>query len=141
VHADDRRPVKGNARAKDEPEKSLPGQKDMLNRKKMKASPARGSHPRAKKPVTPAAKSAKPRKRFVLPPAKHKTVSPPPPAPVVVGKSNGHAKLSAKLALKEHAAAAKKENPPGGATPLTNYTTQSGIDLTETINTLLHLAQ
>ena len=74
------------------------------------------------------AKSLVARRRFVLPSAKRKAALPAGP-----GKTNGHAKVEPKVDPKAASPAAQ--------VPLTGNTTQSGIDLTETIKTLLHLAQ
>lgn len=94
----------------------------MLNRKDTKS----GSGSRTGK----ASKPASPRRRFVLVSAKGKT---PPPAAPTTSKANGHAKGEAKPETKgEHA------HLPAGITVNPHA---SGIDLTETVKTLLHLAQ
>jgi RNA polymerase primary sigma factor len=93
----------------------------MLNRKETKSG---ATAPRSGQ----AGKQARPlvaRRRFVLPSAKRKST---PPA-----NTNGHARMEPKTDARSAAAPA--------SVPMVGNTTQSGIDLTETIKTLLHLAQ
>jgi len=93
----------------------------MLNRKDIKsAGSVRGSK---------AAKSPLARRRFVLVSAKTKAA----PAPPVAPKANGHAKTDAKPEI--------KATHPGVPAGITVNPNASGIDLTETVKTLLHLAQ
>jgi RNA polymerase primary sigma factor len=97
----------------------------MLNRKDIRSgSIASRSRQGAKR----ASKTLVPRRRFVLPGAKRKSAS-----PATSEKANGHPKAETKTD--------SKPSTPASQVPLTGNTTQSGIDLTETIKTLLHLAQ
>jgi RNA polymerase primary sigma factor len=94
----------------------------MLNRKDVKSgSRARGSK---------AAKSPLARRRFVLVSAKTKSA---PPVPPVAPKANGHAKTDPKPEA--------KPTHPGVPAGITVNPNATGIDLTETVKTLLHLAQ
>ncbi|MSU59082.1 MAG: RNA polymerase sigma factor RpoD [Pedosphaera sp.] len=101
----------------------------MLNRKGIKSS---RSEPKLRK----GTKTAKPpvlRRRFVLTSAKLKAAPAPDTHAKANGKSNGHAKIEGKPDVK-------------GATPAIHAgvivnPSASGIDLTETVKTLLHLAQ
>jgi RNA polymerase primary sigma factor len=97
----------------------------MLNRKDIRSGAVASRSGRGSKR---AAKALVARRRFVLPSAKRKSA---PPA--VQGKANGHAQIEPK--------ADPKPVSPASPVPPTGNTTQSGIDLTETIKTLLHLAQ
>jgi RNA polymerase primary sigma factor len=94
----------------------------MLNRKNNKSGSGRpsGNKRPAKTPPPPAA-----RRRFVLPGAKRKENSAAPST-----NGNGHLKSAPKADLK----AGHHANPP-------THSTASGVDLTETVKTLLHLAQ
>jgi RNA polymerase primary sigma factor len=108
----------------------------MLNRKAAKQRPASSAKPK------PAGKTILAKRRFVLPSAKKKAPTPPAPEP----KSNGHTKATLKLhdnkaTLKHQESKAAAPGQPPAAPVLVNNTTTSGIDLTETIKTLLHLAQ
>jgi len=108
----------------------------MLNRKAAKHKTA--SHAKVK----PAGKTFLAKRRFVLPSAKKKSPAPATPEP----KSNGHTKATLKLhdnkaTLKHQESKAGAPGQPPAAPVLVNNTTTSGIDLTETIKTLLHLAQ
>jgi RNA polymerase primary sigma factor len=104
----------------------------MLNRKPAKHRPTGSAKPK------PAGKTILAKRRFVLPSAKKKTLPPTAPEP----KSNGHTKAT--LKLHDNKATQKQQENKGQAAAapvLVNNTTTSGIDLTETIKTLLHLAQ
>ncbi|TAL04940.1 MAG: RNA polymerase sigma factor RpoD [Verrucomicrobia bacterium] len=109
-----------------EPKVARSGQKTMLNRKATKSHAPKAAAKRSAKPVAPA-KDLKARKRFVLPSAKLKSVA------------QAHADSKAK-ANGQPKVEGKPQMPAPGA-PIANATTTSGIDLTETIKTLLHLAQ
>ena len=97
----------------------------MLNRKATKPA----GTPRAVK----ADKSQTPRRRFVLVSAKTKAATPPSPAPPASSKANGHPKTETKPGVNP-----LHPNIPAG---ITVNPSASGIDLTETVKTLLHLAQ
>src|SRR5688572_21340485 len=99
----------------------------MLNRKDIRSG-AVASRPGHGSKRTGHSKTLVPRRRFVLPSAKRRAVP-----PVGQSKTNGHAKVEPKTD--------PKLATPASQVPLTGNTTQSGIDLTETIKTLLHLAQ
>ena len=108
----------------------------MLNRKTIRPANVAAGSARADK-RSKSAKAPPLRRRFVLPSAKRKSVA-DLPAPV---KTNGHAPTETKPHLKAPAAA-------GQATPATppkatiNVNPSAGpMDLTETVKTLLHLAQ
>ena len=102
----------------------------MLNRKGIK--PTKGGA--AQRAVSKAAKGPVVRRRFVL--ARAKTETPPLPSESngkAVPKSNGHPKPAPTVDPK-----AAGSNIPAGVTVNPNAV---GIDLTETVKTLLHLAQ
>src|SRR5690242_13723126 len=112
----------------------------MLNRKGTKSANVKSSRKEAVKPAKPAAPV---RRRFVLSSAKTKAAAPAahPPSPAPhhpaaptngKGHGNGHMKSDGKIM-------SKSGNPiPAG---INVSPTASGIDLTETVKTLLHLAQ
>jgi len=102
----------------------------MLNRKDIKAAPPQGGARRGDK-RTATTKALVARRRFVLPSAKARgNYQPKPEAPA---GTNGHGKTQTVSDSKTSARSAQ--------VPATGNTTQSGIDLTETIRTLLLLAQ
>jgi len=109
----------------------------MLNRKATKQRPASSAK------VKPAGKTILPKRRFVLPSAKKKL--PTPPAVPAEPKSNGHTKATLKLHDNKATLKHQENKAAAGQAPvapvLVNNTTTSGIDLSETIKTLLHLAQ
>ena len=106
------------------------------------------SNRKAARPKTITGSKAKPpgrtilaKRRFVLPSAKKKS---PPPASEP--RANGHTKATLKLhdnkaSLKHQESKTAAPGQAPAAPVLINNTTSSGIDLTETIKTLLHLAQ
>ena len=108
-----------------EPEQAEEGLNFMLNRKDIRSGTIAS---RVRREGKRRGKALVARRRFVLPSAKRKSA---PPASQ--GKANGQLKAEPK--------AEPKPTGPAGQVPLTGNTTQSGIDLTETIKTLLHLAQ
>lgn len=98
----------------------------MLNRKSTKPSPRSSrSHGSNKQSGRDA------RRRFVLPSVKKKERSAPVP-------TNGHSKIS-KAPQKSEIKPANATAAPGTVQPA--HSTASGVDLTETVKTLLHLAQ
>jgi RNA polymerase primary sigma factor len=105
----------------------------MLNRKAIRPAPAAAGAVHADKRGKPA-KAPALRRRFVLPSAKRKSNA----EPETPAKTNGHAPAEAKPNLKPSVAAAPATPPK--ATINVNPSAGS-MDLTETVKTLLHLAQ
>ncbi len=107
----------------------------MLNRKGIKSSSG-GSAPRRSGKDVKNVKSPANRRRFVLTGTKTKIAPVAPPVSAKPnGKSNGHGKTDVKTDPK---VTASGFTVPAG---LTVNPSASGIDLTETVKTLLHLAQ
>jgi RNA polymerase primary sigma factor len=103
----------------------------MLNRKGIKSADKHAaSVRRAGKPE----KGTTPRRRFVLTSAKTK-LSPPPPGPAA--RTNGQSAGNGRPAPLAESKVGGAVIPPG----ITVNPTATGIDLTETVKTLLHLAQ
>jgi len=105
----------------------------MLNRKGIKLGRAESKV----RKTTPVTKAPVTRRRFVLASAKMKSLKAPPVPDTngkANGKSNGHGKTDAKPV---DVKGAKPAIPAG----VIVNPTASGIDLTETVKTLLHLAQ
>ena len=104
----------------------------MLNRKDIKSSSVVSSSRPGGKGAT-SAKGFVARRRFVLPSAKRK----PAPIPESNGKTNGKTNGQGKADPKLDPKAGGTSHPAG----ITVNPSAAGIDLTETVKTLLHLAQ
>jgi RNA polymerase primary sigma factor len=107
----------------------------MSNRKAVRPKTTTGSK------TKPPGRTILAKRRFVLPSAKKKPASPAPEP-----RTNGHTKATLKLhdnkaSLKHQESKTASPGQAPAAPVLVNNTTSSGIDLTETIKTLLHLAQ
>lgn len=104
----------------------------MLKRKQARSVPAASRSNRSAKKVAPAKTPPPPRRRFVLPSAKRKVVAEETPA------TNGKPVTAAPVD-----AAKTDEKKPAVSAQLTALTnpTAGPVDLTETVKTLLHLAQ
>src|SRR5580704_260028 len=108
----------------------------MLNRKSIRsASPAANRARVGKQAVR--TKPPVVRRRFVLPTAKRKDRPAAPP----VTNGNGHSHVKADPKSKADAKSDRKPMSLQDQTAAAAHSTTSGVDLTETIKTLLHLAQ
>ena len=104
----------------------------MLNRKDIRSARLVAGARRSGKGVG-ATKAFVPGRRFVLTGSKRK----PAPIPQGNGKGNGKSNGNGKTESKQDPKTAGTSHPPG----ITVNPTAAGIDLTETVKTLLHLAQ